>query len=117
MKKLGLLVMLFAATGAQATSIKEFWQTRPADSPRFQTSKSSLALEMCLGMDMSELAGPPIVFHGEAEVVLTSLQGANGNPTLGVRITDHGASREVIVGALQTGGWTNKITAAVQRCI
>lgn len=108
---------LFASTAAEATSMKDFWQSRP-EGPRFTSAKSSLALEMCLGMEMSELAGAPNVLHGERETVLTSIAGAYQSiPVVGVRILEQGTSRQLVVGALQKAGWTNKISAAVQRCM
>jgi len=38
-------------------------------------------------------------------------------PVGGARIIDHGTSREVFVGALHIGGWRDKVSALVQRCI
>lgn len=76
------------------------------------------ALEMCLGMEMSELHGPPIVLHGEGETILTLVAfGFNPAPEGGFHIVDHGASREVIIGALQTGNMTGRLSAVAQRCI
>lgn len=105
---------------ADATSLKDFWQSREADAPRFESTKSVGALEMCLGMEMSEVGGPPSVLHGEREVILTSMAaGAFGatNPIYGFRVVDHGAARSVIVGAVHSGGWRDRASALAQRCL
>lgn len=119
MRKVMLLgAALMAPSAAQSTSLKDFWDSRPADAPHFQSAKSSAALEMCLGMELSEKAGLPLVLHGERETIITSIvPGLAPAPLGGTRIVDHGASREIIVGALKMGGWTDKISAIVQRCI
>ena len=113
-----VFALLSAPVAAGATSLKSFWDTRPADAPHFQSTKSSAALEMCLGMELSSYGVPPYVLNGEGEKLITviSSNGFSQTPVAGVRIIDHGTSREIIVGALQTGGWTNRISGAVQRC-
>lgn len=106
------------SAAAQATSLKDFWQSRPADAPRFTSTKSMGALEMCLGMEMSEFAGAPNVLHGDHETILTSIYGPYQNvPAGGFHLIDQGTRREVVLGALKTGGITNKLTAVAQRCI
>lgn len=112
------VTLLCVSIPAHATSIKEFWQSRPADSPRFSSTKSIAGLEMCLGMEMSDYVGAPHILHGEGETVITLIAGSMLQmPVGGVRVVDHGTSRELIVGALQSGGWTNKVTNAIRRCI
>lgn len=120
MRKIVLAVALCASTASQATSLRDFWQSRPADSPRLTSTKSMGALEMCLGMAMSENGGPPSVLHGDGEIVLTSVAvGVFGatNPVYGFRVVDHGSSREIVVGAVQTGGWTDKAARYAQGCV
>jgi hypothetical protein len=112
------MLAVLAASAAQATSIKDFWQSRPIDSPRFNSGKSLGALEMCLGMEMSEQTGPPSVLHGEHEVILSAVLGLYQNVVgYGYRVTDRGTSREVMVGALKSGKSTEQASAIAQRCI
>jgi hypothetical protein len=95
LRKLALASCLLIAAAAQATSLKDFWASRRADAPRFQSTKTALALEMCLGMDISEKIGVPAVLHGENETIITGMSGGIANqPMGGFRIVDHGASRE-----------------------
>lgn len=118
MRGLVLFACILSSSAAQAKSIQDFWRSRPADAPRYQSSKSLLALEMCLGMEMSEKMGLPVVLHGEGETVITAVTGGLAQvPIGGVRIIDRGTGREVLVGATQAGGWTNKIGAMIQLCI
>jgi hypothetical protein len=115
------VVVLFAclvatSSGARADSVKELW-SRTADREHFQTAKSSLALEMCRGMEMSDWVGPPHVLHGEGEtlVTLVGLGGALPTPIGGARILDHGTSREVVVSSKPA--WKNRMADAVRKCV
>lgn len=111
---------LCASIAARATSIKDFWQSRAPDSPRLQSTKTMGALEMCLGMTMSENGGPPSVLHGDGEIIMTSMAtGVWGMtaPIYGFHIVDRGSVREIIVGAVQSGGWTNKAVHYAQGCL
>lgn len=117
-------MILFAAalaisSGTQAESLKDFWQSRPADDPRFPSAKSSLALEECIALEVSENVGVPTIIHGERETLVTGMVIGPylSRPIAGARIVDHGASREIFVGALHSGGWRDKVSALVQRCI
>jgi hypothetical protein len=117
-KAILVLALLALDSGANATSLKDFWSSRAPDDPRFQSAKSSLALEKCIALEVSEKVGLPNIIHGEGETIITGMTpGAFGQPVGGARIVDHGTSREVFVGALHTGGWRNKVSALVQRCI
>ena len=108
-KSLLVTAMLILPSAATADSIKEFW-AKTADREHFQTAKSSLALEMCIGMEMSDWLGPPGVLHGEGQTIITV-----PGPIGGARILDHGTSREVIVGAKPA--WKGRMADAVRRCI
>jgi hypothetical protein len=113
-----LVVLLALPTSADATSLKDFWSTRPPDDPHFESKKSSLALEECLAFEISEKIGVPTIIHGEREAIITGMSGGIANqPMGGVRIIDKGAEREVLVGAIHTGGWRDKLSALMQRCI
>jgi hypothetical protein len=113
---LAALLILSSATGA--TSLKDFWSTRPADDPHFQSAKSSLALEECFALEISEKMGVPNIIHGEHETIITGMSGGIADQPLGgVRIVDNGASREVRVGAVHAGGLRDKLSVLVQRCI
>jgi hypothetical protein len=110
--------VLTFVTAADATNLKDFWSSRAPDDPRFQSANSSLALEKCIALEVGEKVGLPNIIHGEGETIITGMTpGAFGQPVGGARIVDHGTSREVFVGALHTGGWRNKVSALVQRCI
>jgi hypothetical protein len=113
-----LAVFLTLASVADATSLKDFWSTRPADDPHFQSSKSSLALEECIALALSEKIGVPNIIHGERETIITGMSGGIADqPMGGARIVDSGVSREVFVGAVHTGGLRDKLSALVRRCI
>lgn len=108
---------LISAAAANATSLKDFWETRPADAPRLMSSKTLGQLEMCLGIEMSEMSGVPHVLHGTGETLLTSIVGMyQSTPLGGYRLIDRGQKREIIVGALKAGGTTNKLLLIAQRC-
>ena len=112
--------MLCVLSGpAASTSLKDFWSTRPPDDPHFESKKSSLALEECIALELSEQLGFPSIIHGERETLVTAMaQGPFSQaPVGGARIVEHDASREVFVGALHTGGLRDKLSALVQRCI
>lgn len=113
----GMLLMF--STTAAATSLKDFWASRPADDPHFPSSKSMGALEECLALEISEKAGMPFIIHGEHQTTITGvmMSGYVQMPVGGSRIVDHGSSREIFVGAIHTGGWRNKISALVQQCV
>ena len=102
-------------TPAHSDSIKDFWaQTAVAE--HLQSAKSSLALELCIGMEMSEQVGAPNVLHGEAETVLTSIAGVYQNyPIAGARIIDHGSSREIAIAARK--GTEKRMDEAVRACV
>lgn len=120
MRKLICVAALMAsATVASATSLKDFWSTRPADDPHFESKKSSLALEECIALELSEKLGVPSIIHGDRETLVTAMaQGPFSQAPLGgARIVDHEASREVFVGALHTGGMREKLSSLVQSCI
>lgn len=117
-KKIFLAALLGIASNAGATSLKDFWSTRPPDDPHFQSSKSSLALEECIALEVSENVGPPNIIHGEGETLIAGMAtGMVERPIAGARIVDHGNSREVLVAALHSGGWRDKVSALVQHCI
>src|SRR6476469_9453788 len=104
--------LLAFSSGADATSLKDFWSTRPADDPHYQSVKSSLALEECLALEISEKIAVPNVIHGEHETIVTGMSGGIAmQPMGGARIVDRGTSREVFVGALHTGGLRDKLSA------
>jgi len=99
-------------TPAHSDSIKDFWaQTAVAE--HLQSAKSSLALELCIGMEMSEQVGAPNVLHGEGDTVLTSIAGVY--PIAGARIVDRGASREVAIAARK--GTEKRMDEAVRACV
>ena len=113
---LALAVGLLTSSISHATSLKDFWQSRSPDAPRFESPKTLANLEMCIGMELSEDLGMPVVLHGESETIITSVTGGIATvPLGGVRITDHGSSRDVFVGA--KSGLTDKVSKAVQRCV
>ena len=113
-----LAALVAFSSAANATSLKEFWSSRSPDDPHYQSLKSSAALEECIALELSEKAGPPNIIHGEGETLITALSpGLVQLPLGGARIVDHGSSREVFVGALHSGGWRDKVSALVQRCI
>jgi hypothetical protein len=118
-KLISLVAFLISSSAADATSLKDFWSTRPPDDPHFESKKSSLALEECIALELSEKLGVPNVIHGERETLVTAMiQGPFSQaPQGGARIVDRGASREVFVGALHTGGMRDKLSALVQSCI
>jgi hypothetical protein len=119
MRKILIVFLLTLGSTAQATSLKDFWSTRPTDDPHFESVKSRLGLEECIALELSEQLGVPSVIHGERETLVTAMaQGPFSQaPIGGARIVDNDASREVFVGALHTGGMRNKLSALVQRCI
>lgn len=119
MRKTILFTWLLAVSSAAAgTSLKDFWSTRPPDDPHFQSSKSSLALEECIALEVSENVGIPNIIHGDGETLIAGMvTGLIERPIAGARIVDHGTSREVFVAALHSGGWRDKTSALVQRCI
>jgi hypothetical protein len=119
LRKLIFVAALTFSTVSQATSLKDFWSSRAPDDPRFQSAKSSLALEECLALEVSENVGVPNIIHGEGETLITGMVVGlySSNPIGGARIVDHGTSREVLVGGVHSGGWRDKISALVQRCI
>jgi hypothetical protein len=119
MLKMILLAALLAfSSSVDATSLKDFWSSRAPDDPHFQSTKSSLALEECIALELSEKVGVPNIIHGDGETLITGLTpGLVAQPVGGARIVQHGASRDVFVGALHTGGWRNRVSALVQRCI
>lgn len=111
----GLLAIGSVAT---ATSLKDFWSTRPPDDPHFQSPKSSLALEECIALEVSEHVGIPNIIHGDGETLIAGMvTGPMERPIAGARIVDHGTYREVFVAALHSGGWRDKTSALLQRCI
>jgi len=110
--------LIAAGSAAGATSLKDFWSTRPPDDPHFQSSRSSLALEECIALEVSENVGIPNIIHGDGETLIAGMvTGLIERPMAGARIVDHGTSREVFVAALHSGGWRDKASALVQRCI
>lgn len=118
-RTLALLAALAISTSIKATSLRDFWASRAADDPHLQSAKSMNALEMCLGLAMSETGGPPSVLHGDGEVLMTSLAaGLYGmtKPIYGYRITDRGQYRDVAIGALHAGGWRNEAVKIAQSC-
>ena len=119
MRKMILLAALLAlGSGADATSLKDFWSSRAADDPHFQSAKSSLALEECIALELSEKVGVPNIIHGDGETLITALTpGLVAQPVDGARIVQQGTSRDVFVGALHTGGWRSRVSTLVQRCI
>lgn len=113
-----LAVLLTMGSIADATSLKDFWSTRAPDDPHFQSTKSSLALEECIALEVSEKVGTPNIIHGDGETLVTGMvTGLSEQPIGGARITDQGAFRVVFVGAVHNGGWRDKVSALVQRCI
>lgn len=118
MRKAILLVVSLGFGSSATASVKDFWSTRPADDPHFQSAKSSLALEECIALEISEKVAVPNIIHGEHETLITGVSGGIAEiPIAGARIVDHGTSREIFVGAVHSGGWRDKISALVQRCI
>lgn len=118
--RVAVFVALLACSGAATgTNLKQFWSTRTDNAPHLQSIKSSADLEMCLGLELSRFGSPPSVLDGDGEKLITliSSNGWTQTPVGGVRIIDHGTSRELIVGALHTGGWTRRISRAAQRCV
>jgi hypothetical protein len=117
-KAILLATLLSLGRGADATSLKDFWSSRAPDDPRFESAKSSLALEECIALEVSEKVGVPNIIHGKDVTLITGLTGGPvQQPIGGVRIVDKTASRELFVGALHSGGWRDKVSALVQRCI
>jgi hypothetical protein len=114
--KLRIVIAAVAAAipnAALADSIKDYW-AKAAPGEHFQSAKSSLALERCIGMEMSEI-GLPIVIHGEGETILTAVVIAYiTNPTAGVRIVEKQTSREVIVAAR---GQKEHMADVVRTCV
>jgi hypothetical protein len=111
-----LAACLASGTAANATSLKDFWSSRAPNDPQFQSAKSSLALEECIALEVSEKVGIPNIIHGERETVITGVA-ATDHPLGGARIVDRGPFREIFVGALHSGGWRNKVSAVVEGCI
>lgn len=77
LRKLIFVAALTFSTVSQATSLKDFWSSRAPDDPRFQSAKSSLALEECLALEVSENVGVPNIIHGEAR---NAYYGNGGGP-------------------------------------
>lgn len=120
MRKMTLLAAFLAmGSGAGATSLKDFWSTRSPDDPHFQSAKSSLALEECIALEVSEKVGVPNIIHGNGETLVTGMiKGPFSElPVGGARIVDNDTSREIFVGALHTGGWRDKVSHIVQGCV
>jgi hypothetical protein len=117
-KTILLATLLSLGSSTDATSLKDFWSSRAPDDPHFQSAKSSLALELCIALEVSEKVGVPNIIHGDGETIITGMiSGISAQPVAGARIVDHGATREVFVGALHTGGFRDKVSVLVQRCI
>lgn len=71
-----------------------------------------------MALEVSEKVGIPNIIHGASETLITGMTGGLAvEPVGGARIVDRGVAREVFIGALHTGGWRDKISALVQRCI
>ncbi len=119
MRRFQLAFALLAfGSGVGATSLKDFWSTRSPDDPHFHSQKSSLALEECIALEVSEKVGVPNIIHGDRETLITGLTpGLVVQPIGGARIVDNGSAREIFVGAVHSGGWRDKVSMIVQGCI
>jgi len=117
MRKL-IIVAAFALAGsADVTSLKDFWSTRAPDDPHFQSARSSLALEECIALEISEKVAVPNIIHGEHETIITGVTaGFSPVPIAGARIVDRGSSREILIGAVHSGGWREKVSAVAKGC-
>ncbi len=101
-----ILTAMLAGTPATADSLPELWQ-RPVRAS-YDTQKSALALEHCIGSAVSDW-GSPSVLHGEGVTDLwVSLPYA-------IRITDEGQTRTVKFTA--TAAYDDRVNRAIKGCL
>ncbi|MHA0318790.1 hypothetical protein ACXY7D_09365 [Sphingomonas melonis] len=91
---------------AVADSLPELWK-RPVQST-YDSAKSSLALEHCIGSAVSDW-GFPSILHGEGVTDLWS-----GKP-YAIRIEDQGQSRKVSFTA--TAAYDDRVAKAIGGCL
>lgn len=102
------------ASAAKADSLKDFVDKLPA--PAFTSSKSSDALEYCIGVTIGDWL-TPMTLRGERKVLVY------GSPTLSasnavyilVQIEDRGDNRAIAFHAHKA--WDDKTEALIRSCI
>lgn len=108
-----LCCLLISIPVAQADSIKERYAKLPP--PSLTTQKSTLYLEKCIGIGISEWM-TPIVVRGEHEVLIAGYPNLPANAVyMLVKIQDTGSSRTIAINAHK--GWDDKTVALIRSCM
>ena len=111
-----LAVLLCSVScAASAQSLRDFWSHRAPDAI-YSSNKSAQALEMCVGLELTEY-GSVVVLHGEG-VTLVSAHSLV-DTLIGVRITDRGQKRELALAARGSIGsaWLKRGTRIIKNCV
>lgn len=114
---LAATMLAVMASPAYADSLQDFWR-KQTPSAVYASNKSALALEMCLGLGLSEY-GPLTTLHGEQVTLVSVIQDMGPGVLISIKVTDRGGDRELAVAARGSIGsaWQKRGARVAETCI